>query len=115
MHTTHYLNNEKEQNKVQSNYLPRPHGFQGGEVPDPNLAAVTGGEEKSVVGTKCQRRDGFRVAIDGRPYRGIGGFDDLDGLTASTNNEGAVGRYYDRPATVELLQRRYTSIASLER
>lgn len=73
-------------------YLPGPDALQGGEVPDPNLAAVAGGEEKLVVGAESEGGDGLGVsAVDGGANGGVGGIDDLDRLSAGADEEGAVG------------------------
>lgn len=95
--------------------LPGAQAGGGGQVPNPNLAAVAGGEEQLAVGAEGEGGDGVGAAVDGGPEGGVGGIDDLDGVTTVASDEGAVGRDGERAAGVELLQRLGAPVVLLER
>lgn len=72
--------------------LPGPNALEGVEIPNPNLTTVAGGEEKLIVGAEREGSDGLRVAsVDCEANSGVGGFDDLDGISAGADEKGAVG------------------------
>ena len=74
---------------------------------------MTGREEKLVVRAERESRDGVGVGVDGGSDGGIGGVDDLDDFAARARHEGAVGGHRQRPAGVELLQRRHAAVVPL--
>ena len=95
-------------------YLPGADAFEGGQVPNPDLAAMAGREEELVVGAEGQCGDGLGVAVEGGADGSGGGVDDVDGVGGGAGDEGGIRGHCEGAARVELLQGGNAAVVGLQ-